>query len=416
MIAGTIGVLCSIPGQTMGVSVFTDYLIENLQLSRDALSTAYLIGTVGSSLFLTYAGKVYDKHGARFTAMIAAFGLAITLLLFSFSDSITNSIAQTSGIAFTLIAFILMSTLFFFLRFCGQGVLTLASRNLIMKWFDQQRGLANSISSAFQSFGFAVAPLFIAFIITSYNWNMAYQILAALTFLFVLFAFVFYRDNPEECGLLPDGKMIPPKQKSNPNFQTKKQYTLKEAKADWVFWIFALGLSFNAFFITGFTFNVVSIFESCGYSEQKALSVFVPSAIISIIVAITGNIASDYIRLQKLLIVFLIGCLLASLGVAILKYPIGYYVLILGNGIMGGLFSVLAAVTWPRFYGRKHLGAISGLSLSLIVFGSAIAPLFFSRIFTITESYSLAGYIGIVSVIILLAFSVKARNPQLQKS
>lgn len=414
MIAGTIGVLCSIPGQTMGVSVFTNYLIDSLQLSRDALSSAYLIGTVASSLFLTYAGKIYDKFGARFTAMIAAFGLAVTLVLFSFSNLLSESISNFIDIGFSTVSFALISLLFFLLRFSGQGVLTLASRNLIMKWFDQRRGFANSISSAFQSFGFAVSPLFIALLITRFNWSTAYQILAVLTFIFVIFAFLFYRDNPEECGLIPDGKIIEPKQKSNPTFQTKKQYTLKEARSTWVFWVFAISLSFNSFFITGFTFNVISIFESCGFSEQKALSVFIPASIISIIIAIAGNIASDYIKMQKLLVVFLVGSLLASLGVAILEYEIGFYVLILGNGIMGGLFSVLAAITWPRFYGRKHLGAISGFSMALVVFSSAMAPLFFSRIFTLTGSYRLAGYAGVVSVVLLLLFSIKAKNPQLQ--
>lgn len=414
MIAGTIGVLCSIPGQTMGVSVFTNYLIDSLQLSRDALSSAYLLGTVASSLFLTYAGKIYDRFGARFTAIIAALGLGVTLILFSFSHLLSESISKYINIEFSTVSFILISLLFFSLRFSGQGVLTLASRNMIMKWFDQRRGLANSISSAFQSFGFAVSPLFIALIITRFDWSIAYQTLALLTFLFVVFAFFFYRDNPEECGLIPDGKIIEPKVKSNPTFQTKKQYTLKEARNTWVFWVFALSLSFNSFFITGFTFNVISIFESYGFSEQKALSIFIPASIISIITAIAGNILSDYIKMQKILIVFLVGCLLASLGLAILEYRIGYYVLILGNGIMGGLFSVLASITWPRFYGRKHLGAISGLSMSLIVFSSALAPLFFSRIHTITDSYRLAGYAGLVCVVILLIFSVKAKNPQLQ--
>lgn len=414
MFAGTIGVLCSIPGQTMGVSVFTNYLISSLQLSRDALSLAYLIGTVASSLFLTYAGKIYDKFGARFTAIIAALGLGVTLILFSFSHLLTEAISQYINIGFSTVSFILISLLFFFLRFSGQGVLTLASRNMIMKWFDQRRGLANSISSAFQSFGFAVSPLFIALIITRFDWSTAYQILALLTFIFVVFAFLFYRDNPEECGLIPDGKIIEPKVKSLPTFQTKKQYTLKEARSTWVFWVFALSLSFNTFFITGFTFNIISIFESCGLSEQKALGVFIPASIISIITAIAGNILSDYIRMQKLLVVFLIGCLLASLGVAILDYKIGYYVLILGNGIMGGLFSVLASITWPRFYGRQNLGAISGFAMSLVVFSSAIAPLFFSRIYTLTDSYRIAGYAGVVSVVILLIFSVKAKNPQLQ--
>lgn len=414
MIAGTIGVIFSIPGQTMGVSVFTEYLMHSLQLSRDALSSAYLIGTVTSSLFLTYAGKIYDKNGARFTAMIAAFVLAITLVLFSFSDYLSSMLANFSSLGFSTISFILIALLFFLLRFSGQGVLTLASRNLIMKWFDQRRGLANSLSSAIQSFGFAVSPLFIAALIIRFSWSTAYQILAILILLFVVFAFIFYRDNPEECGLIPDGKIIKPRANVNTNFLTKKQYTLKEARSTWVFWVFTLALCFNTFFITGFTFNVISIFESCGYSAQKALSVFIPSSIIAIIVSITANIISDYIRLQKLLFIYLFGCLLFALGVAILHIPIGYYVLILGNGIMSGLYAVLVAISWPRFFGRQHLGAISGLSMSLVVFSSAMAPLFFSRIFTLTHSYNLAGYAGVITVVCLLIFSVKARNPQLQ--
>jgi len=47
-----------------------------------------------------------------------------------------------------------------------------------------------------------------------------------------------------------------------------------------------------------------------------------------------------------------------------------------------------------------------------MVFGSAIAPLFFSRIFTLTGSYQLAGIAGGVLVIILLLFSLKLNNPQ----
>ncbi|MCK5198258.1 MAG: hypothetical protein KAR21_07900, partial [Spirochaetales bacterium] len=41
LIVGTIGVLMSIPGQTMGVSVFTDFLIEALEISRTGISTTY---------------------------------------------------------------------------------------------------------------------------------------------------------------------------------------------------------------------------------------------------------------------------------------------------------------------------------------------------------------------------------------
>ena len=70
LFAGTVGILMSAPGQTMGVSVFTDYLIDAIDISRNNLSLAYMIGTVASSFILVWAGKMYDKYGARVVGVV----------------------------------------------------------------------------------------------------------------------------------------------------------------------------------------------------------------------------------------------------------------------------------------------------------------------------------------------------------
>lgn len=46
------GVFFSIPGQTIGVSVFTDPVKDALGLSRNQFSNAYMIGTIASSLLM----------------------------------------------------------------------------------------------------------------------------------------------------------------------------------------------------------------------------------------------------------------------------------------------------------------------------------------------------------------------------
>ena len=58
----TLGVVMSIPGQTMGVSVFTDHLIEATGLTRLELSNAYLVGTVISGLLLPRGGRLLDRY------------------------------------------------------------------------------------------------------------------------------------------------------------------------------------------------------------------------------------------------------------------------------------------------------------------------------------------------------------------
>ena len=89
-----------------------------------------------------------------------------------------------------------------------------------------------------------------------------------------------------------------------------------------------------------------------------------------------------------------------------------YYGFIAGNGIVAGLYNVLMAVVWPRFYGRDNLGKISGFVMSIIVFSSALGPIIFSLSATKFGSYSYA-ILGLAIFIVAVAlFSVKADNPQ----
>ena len=76
----TLGILFSIPGQTMGLAVFTDSFIEVLGLSRTELSLAYLLGTIGSSLFLARAGRWYDLYGGRVMITIASIALSLMIV------------------------------------------------------------------------------------------------------------------------------------------------------------------------------------------------------------------------------------------------------------------------------------------------------------------------------------------------
>ena len=111
----TLGFLFSIPGQTMGMAVFTDQFIEVLGLSRTQLSLAYLFGTVGSSLFLTRAGRWYDRLGGRVMVSLASLALAAMLLFIAATDVL----ARTAG-GGPVIGFSLIMLGYFGVRFFGQ--------------------------------------------------------------------------------------------------------------------------------------------------------------------------------------------------------------------------------------------------------------------------------------------------------
>lgn len=405
---GTIGILASLPGQTVGVSTFTDPVMQALNLSRDQFSMAYMLGTLLSSFLITRSGVFYDRHGARITSALAITLLGITLLLCSVSDVIVLWISHLIGFSHWLVPFSVMVCLFFMLRFSGQGVLTMVSRNMIMKWFDRHKGRINAISSVGVSLGFSASPIFIDSLIQKYGWSGAWQMMAFCMTGILLMILFFYKDNPEEYGLVADGlSQIP--HGTLKNRQTN--FSLSQATQTRAFWMYALMLSFYSFYVTGLTFHIVSIFADAGYTRTQAIGIFLPMSVISILASVTGNFISDGIPLKVLLYAMIAGGFMATTGLIGLNDGWGIYLIIGGSGIMGGLFTALMAITWPRFFGVRHLGAISGKAMSMLVLASALGPVLFSLSNTLFHSYEGVSWLGLIFLSFVAIGSRKADPP-----
>ena len=395
----TLGILFSIPGQTMGLAVFTDSFIEVLGLSRTELSLAYLVGTVGSSLFLARAGRWYDLFGGRTMITIASLVLSLMIVYISFVDSLSTMLGGSS-----LISFFLIMIGYFGVRFFGQGILTSCSRNVLLLWFVKKRGLVGGIRSAFVSLGFSIAPLFLAGLISLYGWRESLWILAALGgFGFSLMAFIFIRDNPQSCGMRADGV----DSESQEEIQEEAEsITLYLVKRNPIFWIYSLSLSMHALFGTAIVFHIISIFEEAGKGKAEAFSYFIPAAIFSTTSNLIASWAADKINLKPILIIMLLSFCVGSLGFINLEKDWGFWVLAFGFGVGGGLWGVISNLTFIRFFGPKHLGEISGFSTSLTVFASAIGPAAFSLGFDYFGNYAAPAKICLGFLIILLLFAV----------
>ena len=401
----------SIPGQTIGVSAFTESLLKDLNIDRDELSLAYMVGTVISSVFLPWAGRVYDQKGVRPVATFAAIALGGVLVFFSQLDTVVNYLSVELKV---IPRFFILFMGFLFLRFFGQGVITMVSRNMVMKWFDQRRGLASGFSNVFVSLGFSYAPALLSFLIISYDWHKAYLYLACIVgAVFPIIVLVFFRNSPQEHGLRPDGDFLQASKTKHSMFKVVKEHTSKEVLRSYSFWVFAGMLAMQGLYITGFTFHVVSLFASSGWDQEAAFAVFQPIAVVAVITTLIFSSMSDYITLKYLLYIKGFGAFLGIGGVILLDEWDGAYLLIwIGHGMMTGLYSILNSVVWPRYFGLKHLGAISGQSVRLTVFGSAIGPILFSRSLTLFDSYHPALWLCLFVFIGLTIAAVRADNPQ----
>jgi OFA family oxalate/formate antiporter-like MFS transporter len=212
----TIGSIFSIPGQTMGFSVFTDVLMKELGLSRVELSLAYCLGNVASGLTLSWLGNVLDQWGERKMAVASVIATGLILLYMAKVAVISNSLGKVlpAGVA----AFVVIGIGFYLIPASAQGVLSLTCRNAIWKWFNHKRGLALAISGGLVSFSYSIAPQGLNWLIERHGYDGAWFTMAVTTLIVMgPLAWLLFRNEPEEDGLKMDGGSMPMRKADNPD-------------------------------------------------------------------------------------------------------------------------------------------------------------------------------------------------------
>lgn len=415
MSVGTLSFISSMPGQTSGVSLFIEPLMTQLNLTRVHLSLAYFLGTLCGGLLLPWSGRLYDRFGARKCIFFASINMGLALILLSQADRVAAFISFDYFLFNRLSAsFITVLFGFFLIRFIAQGFLWITSQNMMGKWFDKKRGLIMAISGMISTIAFSLTPKGFNALIEWLGWRGAWIFLGLLLiFAMSLITWFFYRDTPEECGLVMDGGDNRGNNRTkNSDMLIVREFTLKQAIKTYSFWLINLNFAFSAMFNTGYTFHVISIGEDIGLNKAMILNLFIPMAFVGVAMNFTTGWIADRTRLKYVLILMSIAGVLAPAGMLLMPSVIGKIFIVLGVGIPSGCWQVLNGVAWPRYFGRLHLGAIAGLSASFTVISSSLGPF----IFSLSKQY-LGQYdtIFIVSLFLPACIAIAAfwmENPQ----
>jgi OFA family oxalate/formate antiporter-like MFS transporter len=384
LVAGTIGIIASVPGQTAGVSVFTDDLTSTTGLTRLQLAIAYLIGTGASGLLLGIGGRMIDRYGSRVVAFAATIGL------------------------------IVMSVGFGCLRFSGQGLLTLSSRTMVAQWFDRRRGLVSSLSQAAGSFAFAAAPALLLALIDIDGFRTAWRIIAVgLVVVMATLIATLYRVSPEASGMIIDGGLATPDASDTPAVVGKDtDATRGQALRDLRFWAVTLPVMAMSSTATAITFHIIDLGAEQGLDEDTIVRIFVPIAFVSVPVTLFTGWLID--RTSPMIVAMAMGAsqVLMYLAIGYLDVTVMAVLAIIGWGAAQGCFSSLTSAALPRLFGRRHLGEIAGMQMSAMVIGSAIGPAFFALSRSMTDSYRPALWISatVPAAAVLLAAAGKRRD------
>ncbi len=409
MLIGTLGMIMSSPGQTYVVSIFIESFITDLGISRSLVSTLYTLGTLVGSFVLPIVGYQIDRHGARLIVVLitALFGAACVYMGY-----VQNAFMLGLG--------------FIALRMLGQGSLGLVCTNIINQWWVRRRGMVMGISGMAGSLislgGF---PNVINWLLPIYGWRSTYILLGViLTFVMAPVAFIFFRNHPENYGLQPDGgesgRFRLRKRKQVTTRLTEVNWTLGEAMRTSVFWILVASLSGISMLSTGLFFHMVSIFTDNGLTRNLAAAVFVPIAVTTAVVNWGSGLLVDRLPVRILLatgLFFQALSLLMACSLSSITFALVFGVVL---GISSGLIRILGSVVWAMYFGRRHLGSITGLTSMITITGSALGPMPLGIGRDLLGSYNLALTISAFIPILLGILGLFIADParlagQLQK-
>lgn len=395
--AATIGHIMTSPGQTYAVSIFIEHFIADLGVSRSLVSTLYTVGTLIGSFALPILGRQLDARGPRLmvVAVSLLFGLACIYM-----GWIANALMLGVG--------------FIAIRMLGQGALGLVSQYTINQWWVRRRGMAMGISGLVMSLlGLGLFPSLIQTLIEQYGWRTAYGLIGLLVLAVMLpVGYLFFRGQPEQYGLQPDGDNLDAEQLKRERAASLNDWTLNEAMRTSAFWIVVLASATTAMLSTGLFFHAVSIFADNGLSAAVAASAFVPVAMTTALVNLGGGFLVDRIGVRYLLI----GSLVLQAVVLVMAHSLGSVTLAVLYGVVlgttSGLQRTVSSVVWADFFGRRYLGSITGITTTIMIAGSALGPMPFGIARDLLGSYNLALNISALLPLLLAVAVFFVRRPQ----
>jgi MFS family permease len=348
VVAGGVLSVMTFPGQTAGLSVFADPLIEQLGIDRAALSLSYLIGTLLGAAVQPFVGRMLDRTDARRVIIAIAVLFSGILFALSFVGDIVGLTAGYVGV-----------------RMFGQGALGLAATTAVAQIVRRRRGLALGISGAVGSAGISLAPVLLERVVSEVGIAAAWRLEAVAVLVVVIpIALLLPRPQPR----------VEEVQRTSTGTIRIAGYTGKQARRTAMFWVLTGALSTSSMLGTALGFHQIALLGERGLTPLEAAANFVPQTVTALLTTLLVGSLIDRHDPR----IFVAGSM-AAMAASLLLVPVvtpGGVAIIYGLvlGVAGGALRGMEAAAFVRYYGLTHIGSIRGLAVSISLAASALGP------------------------------------------
>ena len=307
-------------------------------------------------------------------------------------------------------------------RMAFASPLELGTTTAINNWFIRRRATALFLLTVSQSTGLAAMPLVADFLIGGWGWRNAWAWLGIFTLAVgILPALLLVSRRPEDMGLTADPRRGEPRRAqglgrtfgavpvgngdedgengesrnagSQPSASTpaplqENSYTVSRALRTRAFYVMAIFSGAGFMVQAGVSLHQVSHFINQGLDPSLAALTAGAFAFCQMLGGfVWASLASRRVPIRILLATsafFVSGGALGVQASSTLAWGLPA-ASILGAGV-GGLH-LLLRLAWAEYYGREHLGSITGITLPVQVGGQALGPIIAGFLYDFTGSY-----------------------------
>lgn len=408
----------TMPGRTQGLGLFTEPLLQSLELDRASYGFLNTWATLLGALFCLPCGWLLDRFGTRAVLLAVTTALGCTVLAMSWWLTAAwrrNFHSRTAELARRP-----SNDRFSHRSFCFPAVdawawaerVSVVSLALIGRAAGLRSGLAMGVFAVATSIGFIAAFRIVG---RPAEWRPAWAGIgvAVLVLGFVGAMLIRSRYLAAECA------------DSTPSAPAEPSFTLGQALVSPSFWTFSVAISFLGLVLAGTSLFGESIMLERGLDDSGLADyglqrkVFVNVAIVGIPFGLAANLLTGLLAAHRGLW-RLMAVTTALFGTALLAFPLvstepEVYAYAATIAAAGGGMTVCFYTFYRRAFGPGHLGSIQGIAQMLTVLFSAIGPTIFAGAKTLGGAYEPLFYvfaaIALVLAILTWVVGMPSRPP-----
>jgi MFS transporter, ACS family, glucarate transporter len=387
MVAGTFLLSMIVLFERIFISVAKEPVQNALFLSDKQMGWVLSIFALGYALFQTPSGILADRFGPR--------------RVLTFVVSVWSLFTALTGIAWNFISLLVIRFVFGL----GEAGAFPSIARAIYSWIPvRERGIVNGINFSGGRIGAAVALPLIAWLIDLAGWRLSFVFLGMVGFIWALFWFLWFRDNPEDHKDVSEKEKaiileFRQKQEEKTDIPKISLHGMLKSQNIWLLMLQYFSSNFTFFFCLTWLFPHLKAQFHLDNLEAGFYS-SVP-LICGALGNWTSGILVDFLYRKKLFslsrkLPAIIGFALASVGLVAGVYMdnVTYAVIFLSIAVFGADMTLSPSWSVCVDIGKENSGAVSGTMNMAGNLGSFLTALAFPYLKDMTGSVTPFFFVG----------------------